>query len=108
MSDLFNKDLSRGRTAYVDLVERKRKLYIPFSLNIYIVVIPILLCIVYVIYIVSGSLYPLLLGFTITYIFTLIYAGKHYGFFSLYCVFLYTSIQETQADTGKTDRRKKL
>ena len=92
MSDLFNKDLSRGRTAYVDLVERKRKLYIPFSLNIYIVVIPILLCIVYVIYIVSGSLYPLLLGFTITYIFTLIYAGKHYGFFSLYCVFLYTSI----------------
>ena len=31
MSDLFNKDLSRGRTAYVDLVERKRKLYIPYS-----------------------------------------------------------------------------
>lgn len=92
MNDMFNKNFRSVMNAYSDLVGKKGKLYIPFSLSIYIVVIPMLLCIAYTVYVVTGSLYPLLLGFTITFIWTLIYAGRYYGFFSLYCIFLYTSI----------------
>ena len=90
MNDTFNKVFMSGMDAYTT-VERKGNLYIPRSLSIYIIVIPILLCIAYAVYVFTGSLYPLLLGFTITFIYSLIYAGRHYGFFSLYCVFLYTS-----------------
>lgn len=40
----------------------------------------------------GATLRPMLIGFTITFFITVIYAVKEYGFLSLYSIFLYTSV----------------
>lgn len=67
-------------------------LVLSFAEAVYLFSAPFLFLFSYVLFNITNSLYPLLVGFTITYIWTLIYAIRKFGLFSLYCLFLYTSV----------------
>lgn len=71
--------------------KRNSKYSLSLSQACYMFGVPVVFWVAYLLFCLFDSFYPLLLGFTISFFWTLIISIKKFGLFSLYCIFLYTS-----------------
>ncbi len=92
MNNLSYKQSKGDNVLDKDRVIIRKNLVLPSTLVIYICVIPMFFIVSYAFFCATNNIYPMLLAYTITFFWTLIYAIRRFGFFSLYCIFMYASI----------------
>lgn len=93
MSDnMTNGYLTLSNICTVSESRLRKNIRISGQLSLYIAGIPMLYLLSWLFTGFGDTLRPMLIGFTITFFITVIYAVKEYGFLSLYSIFLYTSV----------------
>lgn len=63
-----------------------------FSFSFYATCVPVIFIVSLLITFITNNLNPLMLGFCLSLLFTVMYAIRYFGFLSLYSIYLYTSI----------------
>lgn len=61
------------------------------SFSYYLTIVPIIFFVTFLLTINFNTLNPIMIGFMITYVYTVIFSIRYYGFLSIYNIFLYTS-----------------
>lgn len=92
MNNFSCKQIRRDNVIDKNKVIIRNNLILSSSLVIYMCVIPVFFVVSYAFFCTTNNIYPMLLAYTITYFWTLIYAIRRFGFFSLYCIFMYASM----------------